>query len=66
MRDPTPEERLSVNNYIRFISVDTGVNFDDFFEPRYVPPNCRYCSNHPSNGGSGVCMCILGSPQATC
>lgn len=21
---------------------------------------CRYCSNHPANGGSGICYCILG------
>lgn len=26
-----------------------------------VPPNCRYCFNHPSNGGSGICHCINGS-----
>lgn len=25
-----------------------------------VPPACRNCSNHPSNGGSGICQCILG------
>lgn len=27
----------------------------------YVPPACRNCSNHPVNGGSGICNCILGS-----
>jgi len=26
-----------------------------------IPPACRYCSNHPNNGGSGVCHCIMGS-----
>ena len=25
-----------------------------------IPAPCRDCSNHPSNGGSGVCHCILG------
>lgn len=25
-----------------------------------VPEACRNCSNHPSNGGSGNCQCILG------
>ena len=25
-----------------------------------IPPACRNCSNHPSNGGSGICQCILG------
>ena len=27
----------------------------------FVPQACRNCSNHPSNGGSGICNCILGS-----
>ena len=31
-----------------------------------IPPSCRGCSNHPSNGGSGVCHCILGLPEVTC
>jgi len=22
---------------------------------------CRYCANHPSNGGSGICHCTLGT-----
>lgn len=22
-----------------------------------IPPSCRSCSNHPSNGGSGICNC---------
>lgn len=26
-----------------------------------VPAACRACSNHPVNGGSGVCHCTLGS-----
>lgn len=25
-----------------------------------VPPACRKCPNHPSNGGSGNCNCVLG------
>ena len=25
-----------------------------------VPDSCKQCPNHPSNGGSGVCHCILG------
>lgn len=27
----------------------------------YVPPACRHCGNHPANGGSGICHCILGN-----
>lgn len=26
-----------------------------------IPEPCQKCSNHPSNGGSGICHCILGS-----
>ena len=34
---------------------------------QYVPDNCKSCSNHPSNGGSGNCNCTLGSMgQITC
>jgi len=25
-----------------------------------IPPYCRNCTNHPINGGTGVCHCILG------
>ena len=28
-----------------------------------IPVTCRNCSNHPSNGGSGICHCILGMTQ---
>lgn len=30
-----------------------------------IPSPCRTCSNHPSNGGSGICNCILGLPKIT-
>ena len=25
----------------------------------YIPDCCKGCSNHPSNGGSGICNCTL-------
>ena len=31
-----------------------------------TPSPCLNCPNHPSNGGSGICHCILGSPKITC
>lgn len=31
-----------------------------------IPAACKSCSNHPSNGGSGICHCILGLKQVTC
>ena len=30
-----------------------------------IPPTCAHCPNHPSNGGSGNCNCILGQPSIT-
>ena len=32
----------------------------------YIPEACRSCRNHPSNGGTGICHCTLGSPSVTC
>lgn len=26
-----------------------------------IPAACMGCPNHPANGGSGICHCILGS-----
>ena len=28
-----------------------------------IPSACQNCSNHPSNGGSGICHCVMGIPQ---
>ena len=28
-----------------------------------VPESCHECPNHPANGGSGICFCILGQPE---
>ena len=30
-----------------------------------IPDSCVHCPNHPSNGGSGNCNCILGQPKIT-
>ena len=30
-----------------------------------IPEACRSCTNHPSNGGTGICHCTLGSPSVT-
>jgi hypothetical protein len=32
----------------------------------YTPDACKACPNHPSNGGSGVCNCIMGAQQFKC
>ena len=31
----------------------------------YISEACRSCANHPSNGGTGICHCTLGSPSIT-
>lgn len=30
-----------------------------------IPNACKNCSNHPSNGGTGICNCVLGN-QVVC
>lgn len=30
-----------------------------------IPESCRHCSNHPINGGSGICWCTLGTQTIT-
>ena len=35
----------------------------DVWEEKNIHPSCRHCSNHPINGGSGVCWCVLGVPE---
>ena len=32
----------------------------------YTPDACKSCPNHPSNGGSGVCNCIMGTQSFKC
>ena len=32
----------------------------------YIPEACKLCSNHPSNGGTGICHCVMGIPQIKC
>lgn len=63
MRDATPEENKSINDYISRISNPTGINI---FNLLNIPPACKYCHNYPTNGGSGICHCTLGITQVTC
>lgn len=37
-------------------------DIEEFQFPRYnsyIPKCCEHCPNHPSNGGSGICLCTL-------
>ena len=40
-------------------AVDPDIVYSDSVSN--IPAPCRNCSNHPSNGGSGNCNCVLGS-----
>ena len=46
-------------NGTTFKKIDTWTETD-------IPEACRSCSNHPSNGGSGICLCTLGTTTVTC
>ena len=46
------KQRTISNPTITLSGTDTKEN---------IPDNCKNCSNHPSNGGSGNCNCTLGS-----
>ena len=30
-----------------------------------IPESCKHCATHPSNGGDGICWCVLGSYHIT-
>ena len=36
---------------------------DTIWKDKNIPMACRTCSNHPINGGSGICWCVLGVPE---
>ena len=50
---------------------ESSVYLNDYKDPSSyldlgsLPPACRKCSNHISNGGSGICNCILGDDSQT-
>ena len=31
----------------------------------YSMSACQYCATNPANGGTGLCACVLGTPQIT-
>ena len=58
----------------RLDAIQALINFEDIKGYSYVameqalmeiPSACKNCSNHPSNGGSGICHCTLGTPVIT-
>lgn len=37
----------------------TSIEFIDGINKEYIPAACKACPNHPANGGSGICNCVL-------
>ena len=37
------------------------ITYSDPIKSFYVPDACKSCLNHPSNGGTGMCHCVLGT-----
>ena len=54
------KELQNLNNKLDFIMYQNKNQ-----EILNIPEACRNCSNHPSNGGSGICNCTLGQPKIT-
>lgn len=64
--DELSKEELTLEEWKEYI--DLEVPFMDYNDESYgvfpiseIPEGCRGCSNHPSNGGSGICHCTIGS-----
>ena len=55
-KNSVKKKKIIINNEI----------WKDFINNAAIPLGCKTCPNHPSNGGSGICNCILGTPQITC
>ena len=47
-----------MREYPDYVTLPKWLQEDD--EPS-APDACKNCPNHPSNGGSGVCHCVLGT-----
>lgn len=37
------------------LKINSYGNIDD------IPESCKHCATHPSNGGDGICWCVLGT-----
>ena len=50
---------------IPHLPVDPYIHYD-WNNKDNIPAGCRNCPNHPSNGGSGICHCIIGTQPIMC
>lgn len=65
------EETAKMSEIIREAVVQNAYQYKPtaptiYWPNTYIPEACRSCANHPSNGGTGICHCTLGSPSVTC
>ena len=64
-------EKINADATMPEVTLNGGVDY--YIMERCVPVqqsdsafenlSCKYCSNNPRNGGSGICHCIIGSPE---
>jgi len=62
--------KIGADLYFDDKSMNRIDEFNGYFDPTiikqrnlsFTPEVCQKCNNHPNNGGSGICFCILGSP----
>ena len=55
------KNEYSTGEYIRRVDNPILISDKTLKTNRY----CNKCPNNPSNGGSGICNCILGQPKIT-
>lgn len=64
-----PFRELEIEDILKITMYDkeTGKEFMDFpiTNLNMRTSSCAFCPNNPSNGGSGICNCILGQPHIT-
>ena len=52
--------RYQMYHRTNITEVNTSWPYHETLTSPNIPPACRNCPNHPSNGGSGNCLCTLG------
>ena len=64
--DKIPEDNLWAVLLLMMVN-PFGINRVNIpsYTSTYIPEACKTCSNHPSNGGDGICNCTLGSIPVT-
>ena len=59
-------ENNDLNKINDLLLDNSNINIDNLQNDSYnCPDACKGCSNHPSNGGSGICHCTLGLVNIT-